>query len=195
MNDRCTQLYQGPLSPASSVPVPELLEDQSPDLGSWAAWYAAIGLPIFPCNPRNKDPRTAHGYKDATTDPERIASWWEACPEANIGCALAPARLGVVDLDGPQGIVELKTRLGADAFPVTSLVVRTGRLDSGWHLYYHRPAAAPPARRTKRGASKKYDLLCDGYVILPPSLHESGNRYTWVTWDSFQQSVLEGEAA
>ena len=42
-------------------------------------------------------PATAHGCKDATTDPERIERWWTATPDANIG--VATGSLLVVDLD------------------------------------------------------------------------------------------------
>jgi hypothetical protein len=198
VNDRYTKLYHGTLSLASLAQVPELLNDQSLDLGMWAARYAALGWPVFPCWPGEKAPlgRLApHGYKDATTDPARIADWWKAWPEANIGCALAPAGLDITDLDGPQGIAELRARFGTDAFPPTPLVVRTGRPDSGWHLYYRHRVDELPVRATNCGAYEEYDLLSNGYIILPPSLHKSGNRYSWVTWDSFQQSVLEEEAA
>src|SRR5829696_226037 len=32
---------------------------------------ADAGIPVFPCN-EDKTPATAHGFKDATTDPDRI---------------------------------------------------------------------------------------------------------------------------
>ena len=43
-------------------------------LRKYANWYARRGLRVFPCKPRDKVPATAHGRKDATTDPARIAA-------------------------------------------------------------------------------------------------------------------------
>ena len=47
--------------------------------------YAADGLLIFPCNPLDKSPLTANGFKDASCDPQQILSWWERHPNATIG--------------------------------------------------------------------------------------------------------------
>src|SRR5574337_868158 len=61
-----------------------------------AAPLLAQGLPVFPCwegangkiqadgkpkNPEGKNPRTAHGFKDATTDAGRVAAWAAQWPE------------------------------------------------------------------------------------------------------------------
>src|SRR6516162_2229047 len=42
----------------------------------WALWYAGHGYPVFPIQPKGKVPRTAHGFKDATTDSATIRRWW-----------------------------------------------------------------------------------------------------------------------
>ncbi len=67
--------------------------------------YAAAGWPIFPCQPRGKQPlgRLApNGVKTATTDPKRVAAWWRACPEANIGLA-AGHHFWALDCDPDHG--------------------------------------------------------------------------------------------
>ena len=46
------------------------------DLLSAALRYAELGYPVFPCEPGTNRPATAHGFKDATTDPARIERWW-----------------------------------------------------------------------------------------------------------------------
>src|SRR3990172_11227437 len=69
-----------------------------------ALGYAEQGLPVFPihspissnggltcscanpkCDSKAKHPRTAHGFKDATTDAAIIKEWWSRWPNANIG--------------------------------------------------------------------------------------------------------------
>ena len=80
--------------------------------------YAQRGWPVLPlCWPGpqgdcgcgrghppdqvGKAPLTPHGVKDATTDPDTIRTWWRKWPKANIGIALEPAGLLVLDLDSP----------------------------------------------------------------------------------------------
>ena len=61
-----------------------------------AQWYARHSLPVFPCKPKGKVPATAHGCKDAVTDPGQIAAWWDGIHLYNIGIATGG---GIVVLD------------------------------------------------------------------------------------------------
>lgn len=70
--------------------------------GSAALWYASKGIPVFPCRPGEKVPATRHGFKDATTDPAQVITWWMRSPMANIGLATG-VRFDVVDIDPPHG--------------------------------------------------------------------------------------------
>ena len=47
--------------------------------------YAARGWPVFPCQAGQKTPATAHGYRDATTDPEQITAWFAQGPQLEPG--------------------------------------------------------------------------------------------------------------
>ena len=38
--------------------------------------YARSGWPVFPCQRGAKIPATRHGFRDATTDPVQITSWF-----------------------------------------------------------------------------------------------------------------------
>jgi len=42
---------------------------------TYALGYARHGWPVFPCMPGSKEPATRHGFKDASTDPDRITAW------------------------------------------------------------------------------------------------------------------------
>jgi hypothetical protein len=69
---------------------------------------AARGLPVFPCRPddelvdgelfKAKSPRTARGFKDATTDESKIRQWWIRQPDSLIGTPTG-IHFVVVDLD------------------------------------------------------------------------------------------------
>ena len=129
--------------------------------------YARAGVPVFPLWPRAKEPLTAHGFKDATTDPDAIASWWRDHPVANIGVPTG-IRFDVLDLDTADAI-EWAEQRGLPAGPR----VRTGR---GIHVYLQ-PTGAGNRTGLHAGADYKAER---GYVLVPPSLHASGRTYAYV---------------
>ncbi|MFI1174204.1 bifunctional DNA primase/polymerase [Streptomyces melanogenes] len=56
--------------------------------------------------------RACHGVLAATTDPERIAAWWQRMPAAGVGVAAGPSGLVILDVDchggqPPEGLAEL----------------------------------------------------------------------------------------
>lgn len=139
--------------------------------------YAAHGWAVFPCRPRGKMPITAHGVKDATTDPDKIEAWWTDTPDANIGIATgAPSGIWVVDIDGEAGLQSLR-RLATIGHELP-MTVSSGT-GHGTHLFY----AIPPGAtiRNRAGVWAGVDIRGDGgYVIAPPSLHPSGKTYRWI---------------
>jgi putative DNA primase/helicase len=155
-----------------------------------AQWYAANGFLVFPlhnapggkcscgdlqCQNPGKHPRTAHGFKDATRDQDRIAAWWRRWPDANIGIPTGAASgLLVVDCDprngGPADRSELIERCGP--IPDTAEAITGG---GGRHLYLRYAGGAVP-----KALAPGIDLKGDGgYVVAPPSIHASGNAYQW----------------
>jgi hypothetical protein len=59
----------------------------------------AHGIPVFPCKP-DKQPYTAHGFKDASTDVKRIDQWFSERPDALIAVPTGNrSKLFVVDID------------------------------------------------------------------------------------------------
>src|SRR4051794_33968519 len=84
--------------------------------------YAERGWHVFPCHhiedgrctcvgecaSPGKHPMTPHGFKDATTDKDRIQEWWSQFPSANIGIRTGEVSgVWVLDLDGAGGIAHL----------------------------------------------------------------------------------------
>jgi hypothetical protein len=66
-------------------------------------WIRALdlarrGVPVFPCNPADKRPLTASGFKDASCDPDIVHLWRTEHPEALIGVPTG-AKFVVVDAD------------------------------------------------------------------------------------------------
>ncbi|CAG0989378.1 hypothetical protein PHYC_02202 [Phycisphaerales bacterium] len=162
-----------------------------------ALWYASLGLPVFPnhspvlvdgqpvrcscgnaeCEHIAKHPRTAHGFKDATTDPEQIRAWWAECPTANIGLATGSASgCFVLDVDTRTGgdvtLLELEERHGRLPHTIEALTGGGGR-----HLLFKHPGSHVKSRS---GVLPGLDIKGDGgYIIVEPSRHESGKEYAW----------------
>jgi putative DNA primase/helicase len=127
------------------------------------------------CHP-GKHPITRGGHLDATTDAQHIATWWEKHPRANIGLNCEAAGIVVVDLDPRNGSEATWRALEAAHGSLRSTVwSRTG--GGGEHHFFRAPEGdwAPIEAAFRRGV----DIKFRGYVVLPPSRHESGTDYQW----------------
>jgi len=147
-----------------------------PTLLQTATALGRRGVAVFPCQPRGKTPATARGLHDATTDPERIYSWWHAMPDLNIGIATGRiSRFWVLDVDDEDGEASLR-KLEAEhgVLPATVEVI-TGK---GRHLYFR--IGEHPIRNSAGQIAPGIDVRGDGgYVLAPPSIHPSGRAYAW----------------
>ena len=95
--------------------------------------YAALGWKIFPLAPGQKTPITAHGVKDATSDPEQIRRWWTDWPTANIGLACgSESGVYVIDVDiSASG--EINGLVSLEQFPALPDTVRQDTPRGGFH--------------------------------------------------------------
>jgi hypothetical protein len=146
--------------------------------------YARMGWEVLPCRVREemvrgelkgaKSPLTRHGKDDATTDEEVIESWWRRWPEAIIGVRPL-AGFVVLDVDPRSGGDRSLRRLLDRHGPLPETVVtRTG--GGGLHIWLR----CEKASRGKLAAGIDVKTRA-GYVIAPPSGHESGGRYEWAS--------------
>jgi archaellum biogenesis ATPase FlaH len=121
------------------------------------------------CSHKGKHPIAKYfpnGVLGATSDVSIIRKALNEFPDANIAAALGG--LTVVDIDGPRG----KAAFGRLDIPRT-VKVKTSR---GMHVYF---IGEIPGGTTK---GDQIDILTgeNRYVMLPPSIHESGHRYSWL---------------
>lgn len=144
-----------------------------------ALTYAAHGWPVFPCNPLNKHPLTEHGFQNATTNEGQIRAWWAMWPQANVAFPTGSVSgIDVLDVDADHGGFEslavLQQRVAE--WP-TTLCVRTG--GGGRHFFFRHVEHC--RNTTELDGLNGIDVRGDGgYVIAPPSLHASGQRYLWM---------------
>ena len=161
--------------------------------------YAARGWPVIPlhtptdydrCSCNNTDcasvgkhPRTQHGLSDASTDPETIGKWWGQWPKANIG--VITNDLVVIDIDPRHGGDESYRDLIAKHGPGLTQTLTAVTGGGGQHLVFACPAGVHIGNVANRpGYAGPLGPGVDvraygGYIVAPPSLHQSGTRYQW----------------
>ena len=127
------------------------------------------------CSSQGKHPRTQHGVKNATQDPNTICNWWTKWPSANIGISTGHSKLVVVDVDprhgGHSSWKKLKEKF---QLPQTLSVITGGK---GLHAYFQAPTTAI---KNRTNLLPGIDIRgVGGYVVAPPSVHASGNTYKW----------------
>lgn len=121
------------------------------------------------CSNVGKHPRTIKGCLDASGDEQQVREWWSKWPDANIGVATG-GELVVLDVDTRKG----GSTVGMD-LPDTRRVV-TG--SGGEHWYMRGDGQKTPNSVELVGPG--LDVRGEGgYVLAPPSLHETGRRYEW----------------
>ena len=166
-------------------------------LAEAAQAYAAAGLPVFPvhtiredgscscgkrdCQRPGKHPRTGRGFKDASTDKDRISDWWQRWPDAGVAIATGEAGLVVIDVDvkgggaGLENWLTLVAELGPEL--EDTAMVRTP--SGGLHAYFRTGGreVATSAGTLAPGIDVR---ARGGYVIAPPS-RRLDEEYVWMS--------------
>jgi hypothetical protein len=140
--------------------------------------YCTRGWQVFPLVPGQKVPhKDSKGVLTASTDKEKSKAWWTTHPKDNIGIACGErSDLFVVDIDPRHGGDKTFEALQAQhgAVPPT-VFVKTG--GGGTQIYFrHSAGLRSGAGRLGVGVDHRGD---GGYVVAPPSLHPSGDHYTF----------------
>lgn len=168
--------------------------------------YAKFGYHVFPihgfvdglctcgkqaaCKDIAKHPLTDTGYKAATTDLDQIRNWYQNYKDfCNWGFATGQdySKVWVLDVDkkddGPGTLANLLRQHGA--LPRTAMAKTGG---GGEHYYFALPEGLliPSRARFLPGLDTRGE---GGYVLAPPSLHQSGNRYEWIV--PFETTLAE----
>jgi putative DNA primase/helicase len=126
------------------------------------------------CGAAGKHPHTAHGLKDATADPETIRRWWEQWPDANIGIACRPSRFVAIDIDERHGGYERFQAL-EDEFGALPPTIEAQTGGGGSHLLFQDPGG-----QIQGSLGPGVDVRSNAYIVVSPSLHQSGAHYQWV---------------
>jgi Bifunctional DNA primase/polymerase, N-terminal/Primase C terminal 1 (PriCT-1) len=128
------------------------------------------------CKSVGKHPRVKNGLKAATTNINVIMNWWKQWPEANIGIATGELS-GFIALDidprhgGDESLLKLKKQYSH--LPCTVEAVTGG---GGYHILFKNPGQIKNRTNILPGLDVRGE---GGYIVGPPSLHISGNKYEW----------------
>ncbi|MBV9710573.1 MAG: bifunctional DNA primase/polymerase, partial [Ktedonobacteraceae bacterium] len=128
------------------------------------------------CQQKGHHPIRPAGIRGATTRLRDILEWWEDDPDANIGIATGVGLLVIAVHPERHGSLDA---VPIDPIPQTGLV-NVG--NAGWHLYFtYKKNIIVNSQQDALGPG--IDLIAEGsYVVAPPSLHPSGQRYTWTSY-------------
>jgi hypothetical protein len=122
---------------------------------------------VLPCQPGRKTPATAHGVRDASTDPGQITAWFGRHPDWNLAIATGAPGPDVLDVDqhGPAGNGFTAFRRLQQAGLVKGACAYVGTPSGGLHVYFtgshQRNGHLPGQHLDFRSAG--------GYVLAPPS--------------------------
>jgi hypothetical protein len=132
---------------------------------------------VHPLSPKAKHPASPHGFADATTDEATIREWFASNPTRNLGIATGSVSgVWVLDCDDGSQATLLDWDRDHGGLPDTP-TVRTG--GGGRHYVFSQPPGISIPSRVKfaQGCDTRGD---GGYVVAPPSIHESGRAYEWL---------------
>ncbi len=140
----------------------------------YARWYVSKGFSIIPLKPRDKKPaiETWKIFQTHKPTDDNLKKWFGNGSKNNIGIVTgAISGICVLDFDTPEAY-ELAKKIGLPDTPT----VKTGK---GYHYYFKYREGIRNFQ--KRDDLPGIDLRGDGgYVVAPPSIHPSGEKYEWM---------------
>ena len=150
---------------------------------------ARRGWRLLPCVAGGKTPLLKRWPALASSDLAAIEEWSAKNPKCNWGVATGPeSGVLVLDVDGEAGkdsVAALEAQHGP--LPVT-LVSLTGRGDGGEHRWFNYPAGCEIRGNAGKLGEGLDVRATGGYVIVPPSIHETGRAYQWA---DPEQSIVD----
>lgn len=159
-----------------------------------AAEYVDSGWSILPVKPEEKRPYMTNWLQYTRTRATKpmVENWFNTLAGAGVGVVTGKiSNMVVLDVESycKIPIDELLKK-----YP-TQMIARSG--SGGYHLFYQYPTGITKVSN-RVGLFEGADLRADGgFIVLPPTIHPSGNRYQWVKrgpLGAFPMGLLDLEA-
>lgn len=140
------------------------------------------------CPAVGKHPKKKSWQTQEHVGEETLKIWNENYHCNGLGWALDEDHI-VIDVDSRSGGLEsldkLQHDLAIDLFDRCSAIVKTG--GNGWHFYFKKDGAINIGWKMPKAYPGIDIKQFGGFVVIPGSLHASGNYYEW---HSFEKSNL-----
>lgn len=142
-----------------------------------AAEYVDNGWSVLPVRPDEKRPYMTNWlqYTKTKAPKDMVEGWFNNLSGAGVGAVTGRiSNMVVLDVEHncPYPIEELLRK-----YP-TQMVARSG--GGGYHLFYQYPTSQSKVSNRVR-IFEGADLRADGgFIVLPPTVHQSGNKYEWI---------------
>jgi hypothetical protein len=144
-----------------------------------ALQYASYHWSVIPMRSHDKRPMIKwQRYQQQLANEDEIKGWFQHWPTANVGIVTGTiSGLVVLDIDprhgGDTSLAQWETEHGP--LPQT-ITAKTG--GGGRHMYFRHPGGVI---HNRAGIAPGIDLRGDGgCIVAPPSIHSSGNAYSWI---------------
>jgi hypothetical protein len=135
--------------------------------------YRDLGFSVMPVGDDKLPAVKWKWLQDMRPTHEDIREWWDRYPHANVGIVTGEVSgIIVLDLDS-RGAKDYAKDKGIPVTPIS-------RTSKGNHVLFDFP-------RDLVGNKSDQKLGMDirgegGYIVAPPSVHETGVRYEWTKW-------------
>lgn len=152
------------------------------------------GFNVLPAEYKGRSPIVDWTKYQSTSTTNMLAKWFKGKKPFNFW--IATGRISgvvVIDFDNDGAEEWWREQLGDELIDATAKV-KTRR---GHHVYFRIPESWDEDRKIPSWSvhtdDLSFDVRCDGTgVIAPPSIHESGIQYEWVTpFDQVQDAPIE----
>ena len=159
------------------------------DLLSMASEYLQRGWCVLPQEPGLKKAHVK--WKPYQSRLPTLAEWkiWsKKWPDAGLLLVLGPVSgVCAIDVDGQEAYDALLEHLGEE--PRAPKVISGSGEPNKFHLYFQHPDVSTRPKMTPWHPKLEFRGH-KGLIIMPPSLHRSGNRYQWVEGQSLADLPL-----
>jgi hypothetical protein len=151
--------------------------------------YLRRGFSVVPQLPGAKHPCVQwKAFQERLPTENELRGWFRHWPQAGLAVILGPvSNLLALDVDGPEAHEALVGNLGAE--PVAPKVLSGSGKPCRYHLFFKHPNVATLAKFTPWHPKLEFRGH-RGIIILPPSVHRSGNSYRFAEGRSFDDLEL-----